>query len=492
MEQTIRSNYSNDKSVLLYLCYPLLFQIAAMLLTVNLLDIKLSLLFIVLNAVIFTYLFIYYINNITLMIINIIIMISFQNLFIGLGDMLSAYQSSGLALRPLLIYKEIISVIVLVLLYLKTNKKIRINNYEKIVPVLVIYLLIELLISGAQMESKLYYLRTYLIPFVCYLIGRMAYFEMKTKSGIKPIINTVTVIGVMAVVIGFIFLLISVDSSLWRDIFHLGLISEAKTGRYEDFPRWYTPIGPLYLRRMFSFFFDSISLSYFLITSLICSMLIRKRIMLPIQLLLFAGLIFTFGKGAIGMLLILMVIIICIHYMKINAKWFVTAFLVVMGIAYEFVYNFNFRSSASVHFDGLMGPLMNIFYSPLGHGLGIGGNYFAILNNVKAWDISSTGAESFIGVMIYQLGFPGIVMFLFFFISMMRNLLSAYATADSEERFRYIVLYATAFSILIASLFQESTMGLNYTGILFMLIGFYVSKSKEFNVRQYQAKGENV
>ena len=45
--------------------------------------------------------------------------------------------------------------------------------------------------------------------------------------------------------------------------------------------------------------------------------------------------------------------------------------------------------------------------------------------------------------------------------------------------FKYILLSGVMFSLFVISLFQEATFGLNYTGVLIIMVGFAVSKIQE-------------
>ncbi|WP_187287744.1 hypothetical protein [Heyndrickxia coagulans] len=384
-------------------------------------------------------------------------------------------QTSGYNIKLLMIYKEIYAVIILGLLFLKY--KIKLYKYEKIIFPLLLWVIVSYFFSDINVENKLYYSRQFLILFVSYFLGRYLYLAIKGNDyKIKSFIRLVLLMGFFAVAVGFFFLILNNDLYIWKDWFNIGFIMEAKGTAYTDYPDFRTSLGPYYLYRMFSFFFDAINLSYFILVSICCSFLFKSKYIIFIRLFLFVGLILTFGKGALGILILVSIWLIFLFKFKLNPKLFLFIYLSFIFLAFLFIEGSSFRSSIGVHIAGFISPLINSIHFPLGNGIGSGGVYYAMSHNIRAWNLTDMGAESLIGSLIYQLGYPGLLLYFIFFIGFIKKLLNK-AYQGNKINFNYILFSGIIFSVFLISFFQEATLGLNYTGILIIISSFMLEKT---------------
>ena len=410
---------------------------------------------------------VFYLNKPIYLLYHLVFSIVFQNLLIGLGNSITDYQENGSNIKLLLVYKELFAFIILGLLSLRYRKYIQLLKFEKIVFPLILFLTISFIFStSTNLENRFFYLRQYSIVFVSYFIGRLIYFGLKNNvKELYKLIKLIVILGVLTVFIGFIFYFIDRDSYIWNDWLNLNIVLQAK-GIPDGLPNWDTPLGNFVVPRMFSIFFDVISLSYFILVALCCSLLLKRNIsVLFIRTFLIIGLIFTFGKGALGIYFLVIVWVFCLYIIKLKPKSFVFPFLFFLTVCFIVAYNSDFRSSAIVHFNGFVQPLINSYQFPLGNGLGSGGIYYAMLAGISAWNLSYMGTESFFGSLIYQLGYPGIIFYLIFFIGCIHFLLNkAY---NNKINYNLIVLSGVLFSILITSLFQEATLCLIIQEIIY-------------------------
>lgn len=460
----------------IYLIFLLIPYVTLYCLIANLHNVKLPYLFILIYSIAISVVFIWEFNGAVYLFYHLIILIAFQNLLAGIGMSLFKYQTNGANINLLMVYKEVYAIILLLLLYIRHLKNLKFISFEKVVPIFIVFILLNFVTSNGETDVKVYYIRSFCVLFLSYFIGRVLFFSMKNhQERIQNVLYLVVSIGVISVIIGFLFYLIPRTYHIWKDWFSLGYIMQAKGSEYTDYPDWSTPIGQYYIPRMFSFFFDTINLSYFILAAIICSMFIKSKWMAFIRIFLFTGLIFTFGKGAIGILVLVSIWNIFLYRIKLRPRLFLTGFIVFIISAFYAITHINFYSSMVVHINGFLMPLINSIHNPIGSGLGTGGIYYAMKHNILAYDLSFTGTESFFGTLIYQLGYPGVILYVLFLIGCIRYLLKQ-AYIGKKIDYRYILLSGVLFAVFIISIFQEQTFGINYTGILIAMAGFYVSK----------------
>lgn len=448
---------------------------------VNVQNISMLFMLNIVNTVLFCFIYIYYIDKPKYLIYHLIIIIVSQNLIIGLGNLITDNQTNGDNLKLVLVYKEFFAGIIALLLMVKNWTKVNLHNFEKAVPFIGFLMFAHLVISNEGMDAKAYYLRTFLVMFVAYIIGRYIYSSLKIKD-FQQYYSFVVNTGVIVAIFGFVFMIIDYNSFVWNEWFNLGIMMEAKRGSFQEYPHWQTQLGDFVFPRMFSFIFDPIVAGYFFATAFIFSFLHEKKNIL-FKWILGGALLSTLVKGAIGIVLITAVWYFVLHKMRMSRKTFIT--LLIMGLVGVFVFfsGSSFKSSHDVHFNGFIEPIQNSPFAPVGHGLGAGGNYYASQINVPAWNLTYTGAESFFGVLVFQLGYPGLLLYLIFFIGLIKLLLNqAYMAHETNKKF-YVILSGLTFSVFVASLLQESTLGINYTGTIFILLGFVVSMiSKDISI----------
>ena len=473
---TLNNRIENTQGItVIYILFLILHTLLYCLIA-NLQDVKVSYSLMILSSFMFSLLIVFYLNKPIYLLYHLVFSIVFQNLLIGLGNNFTDYQENGNNIKLLLVYKELFAFIILSLLYLKYMKYIKFLKFEKIVIPLILFLTMSFIFStSTNLENRFFYLRQYSIVFVSYFIGRLIYYGLKNNvKELYKLIKFIVALGILSVFMGFIFYFIDRDLYIWNDWLNLNIVLQAK-GIPDGLPNWDTPLGPFVVPRMFSIFFDVISLSYFILVALCCTLFLKRNIsVIFIRAFLLLGLILTFGKGVLGIYLLVLIWIFCLYVIKLKPKAFILPFLFFLAACFLVAYNSDFRSSAIVHFNGFIQPLINSYQFPLGNGLGSGGIYYAMLAGISAWNLSHLGTESFFGSLIYQLGYPGILFYLIFFIGCIRFLLkNAYKYGVN---YQLIVITGILFAILMISLFQEATLGINYTGLLVIIIGFTISR----------------
>ncbi|MGM7721730.1 hypothetical protein [Metabacillus sp. Hm71] len=469
-----------NKSLPIYLVFLLIPHILLYTLISNLHELSIPFAGLILVSFIMVLLFVNYFKTPIYLFYHLVFLIASQNILAGLGMNLFEYQVNGENIKMLMVYKEVFAILLIAALYIRYAKNFNLIKFEKLLPFFIIYLLYSFVTSSADMESKFYYMRGFAILFVSYFLGRLLFFAIKKhQHRVNTLLSFVVVLGIISVIFGFLFFIIDRSSHIWKEWFNLGYVMQAKGTAYTDHPDWSTPIGQYYIPRMFSFFFDTINLSYFIMSAIICSLFLKSKLMFMVRFLLFIGLLWTLGKGALGILVLVYVWIIALYRIKFHPRFFITTFISAIVFVFFFLKNSGIKSSIIVHFNGFIEPLLNSPTHPLGNGIGNGGVYYAMKYNISPLSILHMGAESFFGTMIYQLGYPGTIIYVLFLVGCIRYLLKLAYSELPKIDFTYIALSGIVFALFTISLFQEATFGLNYTGILLILVGFYISKVQD-------------
>lgn len=335
-----------------------------------------------------------------------------------------------------------------------------------------------LLIGKATFSSKLTYFRNGMIFYFSYVIGR----ENCRYEDILILVNKIVTSAFYISLLGFVMQFFTVD--LW---YFIGLkeVYIAKGTSQETFAvnglpiRFFTSIGNLRFERMASILYEPVNLSYILSFALILWMFQsnHKNLNNILKGLTIAlGVILTFGKG--GMLIVGISII---YYFstkydllkKLNkrTKRYLSILLItIMVVFVATVFNRNIGGSADAHFKSITNTLLNVLSRPLGFGLGSGGNYG--VDNLQAY---SSGQESGLMSLMYQMGIPFTILFIIDFIWMYKDSAKCYFKCPNN-----LLNISCVFpiAILLASLFQENTLGPQCCFLFMAFSGIVASRSK--------------
>lgn len=125
------------------------------------------------------------------------------------------------------------------------------------------------------------------------------------------------------------------------------------------------------------------------------------------------------------------------------------------------------KGSFRVHLEGLRAGLTATADKPLGHGLGVGGNWGSILGTGST--DTTTGSESAIGAIGYQLGIPGLALTLIGLVSMALAFVRGVrgAALNGEAPLGLALLLPT----IALLLFQENSISVSAAFPLWVAIG---------------------
>jgi hypothetical protein len=128
-----------------------------------------------------------------------------------------------------------------------------------------------------------------------------------------------------------------------------------------------------------------------------------------------------------------------------------------------------------------MGGINGFLRNPIGHGLGVGGNFSNALVTVDWAEFPKTGAdfglESAVGVLLYQMGAAAFVLPLLYWQAG-RRLLEAPAT----DRPRLLMVAALVF-IFANGIFQEEAFAPAALGLISLFTGIVAAQPQRKEVR---------
>ncbi len=367
-----------------------------------------------------------------------------QNLMIGLGARLGNNTSSNL--RFLAQIPSLYIYCVGSYAFLRKRDK---TVVDVIGVMLIAYLSLSFFLSSASFSSKLPYLRNCSLVYFIYLVGKYYVTPEKRVRLLQSIINT----SVLLAVIGALMMLLPVSG--WEAIgireVYIAKNTTSSTFLSTGLPiRFYTTIGNYRFYRMASIMYEPVNFSYILSFALIMLLFdktLKKRFIKGCILL--AGELLTFGKGGFLMFSIACLFVLCnrilsrfCSFLSRNMKKKLIIIGISIAVAFAGVFYFqNIGGSATAHFTSIIRTMESIGSTPLGRGLGYGGNYGQ----------AAYGSESGIMAILAQLGIPFTILFAMLFLNMAKKI--------EFENLQEMAIASFPVGIVIAAIFQENTLG---------------------------------
>lgn len=402
------------------------------------------------------------------LVIFLIFQIAFQNLFIGLVAHTCGNTSSNLSFLT-----QAPTVLCYVLtMYVLLKKKIDIIDKLGITIIVLMLLSIIMNISNGTLIGKLNYFRNYSIFYCFFTIGR---YYCTNNSSIKEILNFTEKYAVILSLIGIIFLFLPFEFFEMLGIKEVYIakgspLQGSFTGRFT------TTLYKGEVNRIGSIMFEPINFGYFLILPFLSLYykLKNKSVSNFMKFIIVTiGLVTTFAKGAY-MICIFSIMIDFVKKLlvkfKLNSRKskkekniqtkyiFLLTLLIGMITVFSLWYYKNVGAAANNHFYAIEQTFINTLRKPiLGYGLGMGGNYGA---QEDGW--LSTGAESGMMGLIYQLGYSFFIIFASIF------LIIGFRNIKNNKNFLIAFL---PIIFLIVSIFQENTFTPQCLGITFIVAG---------------------
>ena len=343
-------------------------------------------------------------------------------------------------------------------------------------PVIFLLLLgVSFLTSKSAIYSKVLTIRQLLLPFVCFFLG---YFINCSKDKLKRIYRIIVYLSIITSIIG-LFEIFLFKNSLWDKLPLLQYQINKGTDFdfYNNVPlNYYTwdfyDLTGNAVRRLVSHFGDPLITAHYLFLGFClcdqCGFSIKKNSI--IKVLLFVSIFLTLCKGAYISLLIYL----CLYLLR-RLNWgkikkiiiiLVPSSVVIFIVVYNFALKILPNSSIVVHLSGFLNGVFNS--SLFGNGIGTAGVITGIVGGTEI----TASSESFIGILTFQLGYIGLFVFILFFSIVILDMLKKYYKNHHKDLFYLIVILL---SVLMESLFSESSIGIVATGLYFAFSGIEIS-----------------
>lgn len=353
----------------------------------------------------------------------------------------------------------------------------RVSTFFVLAGMLALLCLVQALRGQADVLSRLAYMRNFNMPFVYVTIGYLLF--RRASVGLSPWRPlSVAVIGV----------------GLWSSVIQLGYRDE--WDRLFDPPRLAAIRGPfsdqgglpgLVVDRAPGIIGEGVNASYMFGSLALLLWVMGRRRTAAFGVL---AALLSFGKGglallAVGFLLTVTLRRVIWHRRASVARVFVPALLLVGACVAAFIVAsprvdsssiglFGSRSSAEIHVFGLTRGAQATYATPVGHGLGAGGNFSNIAAglNIDAQQWLSSGAESAFGVIGYQLGVLGFGLMAGALVALVAGLFciaTHSVTPITAACARASAGAATAVSVLL--FFQENALSAQAAALVFLLGG---------------------
>ena len=322
--------------------------------------------------------------------------------------------------------------------------------------------------SDASFMSKVISIRQIFLPFVCFFFGYFLEIDDKKK---KRIFDLIVVLAIITAVIGFLDFFVF-QNSIWSKLpfatyqANKGTEFDLRNGVPLNFYTWdFADVFGVVARRLVSIQADPLTTAHFLFLGFVLtgySNLKRKRL---IKWVLFIASVLTLCKGVyIGFVVYFALMIL----KRLNYKQFRNLFIVgaliaaaLFSTAVTIISKVAPGSSIVIHIRGLIDGFVNTSF--LGYGIGKAG----VMVSVKTGIDRITG-ESYIGIVLAQLGVVGFALYVIFTICLIFRLYYFYSTHGRKDVFIPVCLLL---SVFIESFFSESSVGLIATGLYFVLAG---------------------
>lgn len=323
-------------------------------------------------------------------------------------------------------------------------------------------------VGNASVFTKLVSLRQLLTPFILLLYGSTVKLSQKDfESYIRFFISLCLALAIFGLVERFVL-----GDTMWK-LFHI----EKYMGN-KGFSKWVYNTGlpgnfysaDLYsllgfsMRRLVGLAADPLLTGHFLaigVVILLFSRIYPSTKQITILFVLTVASVLTLSKGVI-----LVIIIAYMYKIWKRNKALLLVFIPVALYALYIIISRNIFDTVSRHVAGLTSSFSLEFI--IGGGIGTSGNYATLYGGN-----SSTSGESYVGLIIGQIGFIGLMVCVAVFVKWGSALLRLNKHPLAYSIFAYVI------AVLIESLVSESAINFVGSGFAFILFGILSSNKLE-------------
>jgi len=342
------------------------------------------------------------------------------------------------------------------------------------------YLTASFFYSSEDLTLKATYLLNTFIPlFFSYLAILYLNFYKGIYLNKQPIIMWLAIMVCFCIV--YFFALDHIYDVVRPDLVSAVKSKSGEPLNYGAYPgSWQSIIGEFRFQRFVGSFPDPIIFGYLLAVISIYLIAINKYLFSLVVLVLLA---FSGSKGA---WLFFINAIFLINVLRYIPQLRVTVVGILISI--QFIAAFLFHSSAFIHLSGLLGALRSVTSGTIqellfGFGIGAGGNLARISSTSQEHGWLSSGSESGIGILVYQLGIVGLSLYLALIFLIDKKLMAKF---NESRDGKYLYPLSMLYSIFINSMLQENCVNSSVVSIIIFATLITVFSSKEKVVATYK------
>ncbi|HEW1206597.1 TPA: polymerase [Streptococcus pneumoniae] len=391
-----------------------------------------------------------------------IILSSFQNVYLGFG----ADRLNSVTLQVLLsISIAIITITVFLGIILNRFKSKEFSWLVLSILVIIIQSVILLIFFPTTLPAYLSSMRNILAPLLIFYFSIYGFKNINLQKFYKYMFIIILVV----LIFGFIEYIYG--NSLWTrlNIKKLWALKGLAIENRVVPGNWHSSelIGGKQLRRMVSTFADPVNLGSYLFAAFMLAWYKNKKLL---QVLLLASFVLSVSKAAFLSMLVYIIIYTWVMDKNKILSIFGIIISTVLGL---YFYNFSQVSSygsINAHIDGFFSALSTPLHYPFGMGVGSVGVLASKLGSQTA--LSSEVLETGIGMIIAQLGFVGVIIYLIFFVK-----LSVIGKNINNKRDK-ILWFTLIYSFLANAFFNEVALSPNSCTLYFLILGLLYNKNK--------------
>jgi len=395
-------------------------------------------------------------KEMTVVLISPIMLSAFQNVYLGMFSP----RMNSITVQLLTILNFLFAAIIFVVLFINNNNQIQNNNLSFSFALLVLYSVFSVvLLKNMNIISIISSFRNIISIFLFFFIGVMS----ANRLNIERFQKMLMVLGFTVVLIGFVD--VATQGTMWRmlnitDLWTKKGIHVQASGLPTSFYSSEKINGQRILR-MASTFADPVNLGAFLFAVLGVSWFRKSKSMVMLSAV---AIVFTVSKGAFLGILLFLCVYSYYHFSK--PVFLITVFVTAtVGIAFLLFASRTSANSVFAHVSGLLAAFKSLFSHPLGFGIGSNGVLAAQFSGYYAnEEIQETG----LGMIIGQLGFPGLLIYVYFFWVLIKTCMRI------EDKREKILCLSLTLSIIANMFFNEVALSPNSSAIYFLIIGYYV------------------
>lgn len=317
---------------------------------------------------------------------------------------------------------------------------------------------------------------------IFYFIGRLL--KLKGNKHIAILVFFLTFTSILVVPFGFIERFV-VRDMFWNDIAHVSETWQEKgsVAPDDDVPNcWSTGLNYVEFDRMVSIFANPVATGYFmafmfLLYPIYSCLYVNLSRIRPISFAIVAFL--TFSKSAWLIMLIGYITLKSLVFRNLGRKFVVFIFIPLLVLVLVYIGSNLLQTSVSCRINALYNGCQCLIDRPLGYGLGTSGISINALGYKESQLEDYEVSENAISVIVSQMGWPGVVLCMWFLLNILQTFLKYYeGLSQSNHHFAKSLvcsMIAITATFITTIFFNEASITPFYNFSYMLCVGMCIS-----------------